>query len=310
MEYKDYYKILGVERGASQKDIQRAYRRLARKHHPDVKPNDPQAAERFKEINEAYEVLGDAEKRRKYDRFGAQWREWQSRGGDPSQFDWSQWFAPGGRSRVHVEYGDLFGRMGGGVSGFSDFFEALFGGLGGPRAGRAGARGADIEQPVEITLQEALRGTTRVLQVDGRRIEARIPAGVADNSRVRISGLGAPGAGAGLPGDLYLRVRIQPHPRFQRQGHDLQTTVDVPVYLAALGGEVPVDTLEGRVMLKLPPETQSGQTFRLRGKGVPRGDRRGGRGDLLVRVNVVLPQPLNPRERELFEELRRLREGR
>lgn len=315
MEYKDYYKTLGVDRGASQDEIRRAYRRLARKHHPDVNPNDPQAAERFKEINEAYEVLRDPEKRSKYDRFGSQWRDWQRRGGDPSQFDWSEWFGrPGSGQRVQVEYGDLgdlFGRMGGGQTGFSDFFEALFGGLGGrpsSRASRAARRGPDLEHPVEVTLEEARRGATRVLQVGGRRIEARIPPGVKDGSRVRMSGLG--GTAGGQPGDLYLRVRIHPHPRFERRGSQLRTVVDVPLDVAVLGGEVAVPTLDGQVMLTIPPGTQNGQTFRLRGKGMPELGHPERKGDLLVRVRVKLPEEIGDEERELFQRLRRIREER
>lgn len=314
MEYKDYYKILGVERNASQKDVQRAYRRLARRHHPDVNPGDEQAEERFKEVNEAYEVLRDPEKRPKYDQLGAQWRDWRRRGRDPSGFDWGQWATPPG-GRVHVEYGDLgdiLGRMGTGGRGFSEFFEAIFGGAFAEqgRQTQASRRGADLEHPVVVTLQEALQGAKRILELDGRRLEVTIPPGVDTNSRVRMSGLGAAGRAGGPAGDLYLRLRVAPDPRFQRRGDDLITQVEMPLHVAMLGGEAPVETLQGpTIMLKIPPQTQPGKIFRLRGKGMPRLRAPQQRGDLVVKTNVELPEKLSARERELFEELRRLREG-
>ena len=312
MEYKDYYRILGVDRDATEKEIKQAYRRLARKYHPDVNPGDKEAEERFKEINEAYEVLSDPEKRRKYDQLGASWQQWQRMGGNPRDFDWSQWFSrewPGGR--VHVEYGDLGDLFGEGI--FSDFFRAIFGDVGTrPRARwwearPRYARGQDYEQPVEITLEEAFRGTKRVLERDGRRLEVTIPPGVKTGSRVRIAGQGGPGVGGGRPGDLYLKVTVLPHPIFKRQGDDLHCEVPVDLYTAVLGGEVRVPTLEGDVMLKIPPGTQGGQTFRLRGKGMPNLRNPRQRGDLYVKVQVQVPQNLSQRERELFRELAKRR---
>lgn len=312
MEYKDYYEILGVDRNASQKDIKKAYRRLARKYHPDVNPGDKEAEEHFKEINEAQEVLTDSEKRRKYDQLGASWQQWQRTGRDPSGFDWSQWFAgaPGG-GRVHVQYGDasdLFGDMFGG--GFSDFFEAIFGGMGrqGPQAWagtrQAGPRrGQDYEQPVEISLEEASSGTRRVLEKDGRRIEVKIPAGVKTGSKVRIAGEGAPGIGGGATGDLYLKVTVLPHKVFERKGDDLYCEVPVDLYTAILGGETNVPTLKGTVSLKIPPETQGGRTFRLKGQGMPLLRDSNKRGDLYAKVKVVLPESLSAREKALFKEL-------
>jgi len=312
MEYKDYYRILGVDRNATDKEIKQAYRRLARKYHPDVNPGDKEAEERFKEINEAYEVLSDPEKRRKYDQLGASWQQWQRMGGNPRDFDWSQWFSrewPGGR--VHVEYGDLGDLFGEGI--FSDFFRAIFGDVGTrPRARwwearPRYARGQDYEQPVEISLEEAFRGTKRVLEKDGRRLEVTIPPGVKTGSRVRIAGQGGPGIGGGRPGDLYLKVTVLPHPIFKRQGDDLHCEVPVDLYTAVLGGEVRVPTLEGDVMLKIPPGTQGGQTFRLRGKGMPNLRNPRQRGDLYVKVQVQVPQNLSQRERELFRELAKRR---
>ena len=318
MDYKDYYKILGVERNAAEKDIKKAYRSLARKYHPDVNPGDKAAEERFKEINEAYEVLADSDKRKKYDEFGSSWQQWQHTGGDPGGFDWSRWAGRGqpGGQRVHTEYvdiNDILGGLGGrgrGNGGFSDFFETLFGG-GGRGAGwqtqAQPARGQDFEQVVEISLEEALRGTTRLLQADGRRLEVKIPAGVDTGSRIRMAGEGAEGMGGGRKGDLYLRVQVRPHPRFQREGDDLRTTVSVDLYTAVLGGETRVPTPTGNIMLKVPPETQNGRVFRLKGQGMPRLKSPDERGDLLVTVEIALPSNLSSKEKELFQDLAQLR---
>ena len=317
MEYKDYYKILGVDRNAQEKEIKKAYRKLARQHHPDVNPGDKAAEERFKDINEAHEVLSDPEKRSKYDQLGSSWQQWQRTGRDPGGFDWSQWFSgaqPGGGG-VRVEYGDLgdLGDLFGG-GGFSDFFRTVFGGGGAPRTGRTQAqqarprRGQDYTQPVEITLEEAFQGATRMIQKDGRRLEVKIPPGVMTGSKVRMAGEGSPGIARGTSGDLYLEVRILPHSTFEREGDDLRCEVLVNLYTAVLGGEVKVPTLSGEVMLNIPPETQSGRTFRLRGKGMPNLRNPKKRGDLYARLRVQVPQKLNQQEKELFRELASLRQ--
>jgi curved DNA-binding protein len=315
VEYKDYYKMLGVDRNASEKEIKKAYHKLARKYHPDVNPGNKEAEEQFKEINEAHEVLSDPEKRKKYDRLGTNWQQWQNMGGDPRGFDWSQWYAQPGGGRVHVQYGDLgdlFGGSGGGS--FSDFFEAIFGGLGqrgggtwGTRAQPRAARGQDYEQEVEVTLEEAFSGTTRVLQKDGRRLEVKIPPGVETGSKVRMSGEGGEGFGGGTKGDLYLRVKVLPHRTFERQGNDLYCEVPVDLYAAVLGGEVRVTTLKGGAMLTVPPETQSGKTFRLKGQGMPRLKDPQKRGDLYAKVRVTVPQKLTDGEKELFRQLASMR---
>jgi len=311
MDYKDYYKTLGVAKNASAKEIKAAFRKLARKHHPDVNPGNKDAEARFKEINEAYEVLGDPEKRKRYDELGANWDAFGgARGRRGAAGGW-----PGG---VRVEYEDLGG--GGGAGGFSDFFRTFFGGFGGPGGGFAG-RGfgggepdegpfsqvpsPDAEGDVELTLAEVLKGTTREVRVgDGRRrVEVRIPPGVREGSRVRVAGEG--GRGRGKPGDLYLRVRIAPDPAFERRGDDLATTVHVPLTAAVLGGEAQVPTLDGSVGIKIPPETPNGQVFRLRGHGLPKQGEKGRRGDLLATLAVDLPRHLTPRQKELFEELKR-----
>ncbi|HAL60927.1 MAG TPA: hypothetical protein DCP08_00785 [Chloroflexi bacterium] len=304
MEYKDYYQILGVDRNADQKEIRKAYRRLARQYHPDVNPGDPSAQERFKEINEAYEVLSDPEKRQKYDQLGTSWRQWQRMGGDPSGFDWGQWFT-GQPGQVYVQYGDLDEILGG-LGGFSDFFQAIFGGTSKSSWRTASRRGRDYEQEVEITLEEAFRGTTKILSKNGRRLEVKIPPGVGTGSRIRIAGEGGDGYG-GAKGDLYLRVKVAPHPRFRREGDDLHVEVPLDLYTAVLGGEVRVPTLKGDIMLKIPPGTQNGKAFRLKGQGMPTLKDPQKRGDLYAKVKVRLPQKLTPRERELFEELNRLR---
>jgi curved DNA-binding protein len=313
MEYKDYYKILGVDRNASEKEIKKAYRKLARKHHPDVNPGDDGAEERFKEINEAHEVLSDPEKRKKYDQLGTSWRQWQRAGGEPGGFDWAQWYAQPGGARVHVEYADL-GDLFGGAGGFSDFFSAIFGGLGGRGGTTWGARGQpraahgqDYEQEVEVTLAEAFSGTTRILQKDGRRLEVKIPAGVESGSRVRMRGEGGEGLGGGAKGDLYLRVRVLPHRTFERKGDDLHCEVPVDLYTAVLGGEVRVPTLKGGAMLKIPPETQGGKTFRLKGQGMPRMKDSGTKGDLYAKVRVRVPEHLSDSEKELFKQLATMR---
>lgn len=324
MKYRDYYDILGVDRNASEQDIKRAFRRLARQWHPDVNADNAQAEEKFKELNEAYEVLGDPDKRAKYDRVGHSWKQWQRRGGDPGQFDWSQWVggAPNGaRVAWSGDLSDLFG--GSGAGAFSDFFNVLFGGAGrgtggrpaGDIFGRAGGSGGydrmspahDAETNITITLDEALTGTDRLLERGGRRIRVSIPPGVRTGSRVRIAGEGQVGYGEGARGDLYLNVTVSPHAIFQREGSDLRCDIPVDLYTAVLGGRLVVPTLEGDVSLRIPPGTQAGQTFRLRGKGMPSSGDPTRRGSLLAKVDVKIPERLSSREREMFEELAHIR---
>jgi DnaJ-class molecular chaperone len=327
MDYKDYYKVLGVSKSASADEIKRAFRKLARKYHPDVNPGDKKAEEKFKEINEAYEVLSDAEKRQKYDTLGPNWQE---------QFG----FQPGAGRRTYTYRGSPMDYDSSG--GFSDFFEALFGRSGGAtgRTGNGSVRadyrrrtGDNIEQPVEVTLAEAYMGATRTFNIQAtevcplcrgtgevggkpctncgaqgmiarnKRIQVKIPAGVDNGSRIRVAGEGQPGMGGGPRGDLFLVISVKPDALYERKGDDLYVDIEVDLVSAMLGGAVPVPIPDGRkLILTIPPETQNGRMFRLAGKGMPRL-RGEGTGNLFARVKVVLPMGLTTEERELFEQL-------
>ncbi len=302
MEYKDYYKILGVDRKASQDEIKSVYRKLAMKYHPDRNPDDKAAEEKFKEVNEAYQVLSDSEKRSHYDRFGSSYSQWQQRGA-PGDFNWSDWFggAPGGGTRVRYEdVGNMFG--GGGMGGFSDFFEALFGmgGMAGASATGASrgrrAQPQQFEQPVNISLDEAYQGTSRILQNNGRRVQVKIPAGAKNGTKVRVRGA-APGGG-----DLYLKVSVDKHPGFERKEHNLHTETSVDVFTAMLGGEAKVQTLGGNISLNIPAGTQPEQVFRLSGRGMPKLRSPQSKGDLYVRVKVNIPKKLSEKQEKLIKE--------
>ena len=310
MEYRDYYQILGVSKSATEKEIKQAYRKLARKYHPDVNPNNKAAQEKFKEINEANDVLSDPEKRRKYDTLGANWQQYEQyqRAGGQGPF---QWGGQGAQYRTvsPEDFESIFG--GGDTGGVSDFFRTFFGGgFGGGTGTRTQARprrGQDIEQEIDLSLDEAFRGATRLVDKDGRRLEIKIPAGVKTGSKIRYGGEGMPGAAGGTAGDLYLRVHVTPHPAFERQGDDLHCELPVDLFTALLGGEATVHTLKGQVVLKIPPETQSGKVFRLAGQGMPRLNESNSFGDLYAKVRVVLPEHLTTEDRELVQKLAELR---
>ncbi len=335
MDYKDYYKILGVARGANTDEIKKAFRKLARKYHPDVNPGDKKAEEKFKEINEAYEVLSDSEKRRKYDTLGPNWQE---------QFGPNFSGSGGRRSSQYGGRGSQFD-FDPNSPGFSDFFEALFGrsaqsGGGAARGTRNDLRrraGENIEQPVEVSLQEAYLGGVRTFNIQStevcptcqgtgeasnklcsscggqgmlprnKRIQVKIPPGVDTGSKIRVAGEGQPGIGGGPRGDLYLVIGVKTDPSFERKSDDLYTDVEVELVKAMLGGQVPVPVPDGRkLILTIPPETQNNRSFRLAGKGMPRL-RDEGNGNLYARVRVVLPMQLSSEERDLFERLARSR---
>jgi len=315
---KDYYKILGVGRSASEKDIKAAYRKLARKYHPDVNPGDKSAEDRFKEIGEAYEVLSDPEKRRRYDQFGSGW----ARGPQGVPPGWEVFRQgqrrPGGPAGAAptIDFETAAGDLG-------EFFDSLLGrgARGATRTATRPRAGEDLEQEVSVTLEEAYNGGLREFVIDvpttpgataRERIEVKIPPGVRDGTRLRVAGKGHPGSNAGPRGDLYLRIRLKPHERLERRGDDLYADVAVPLVDAVLGGEVEVHTLSGSGTFRIPPETQNGKTFRLTGQGMPRmgGAREADappRGDFYARVRVVLPERLSDRERQLFEELKKVR---
>lgn len=312
---RDYYEVLGVPKNVPEKDIRHAYRKLARKYHPDVNPNDKAAETKFKEIAEAYEVLSDKEKRAKYDRFGPDWQRREEAEAAARQAGFGQ----GGQqwSTRGSPFGEASGAEGFGSGGFSDILDQILRGSDG--RGRAGARsrsaqpikGEDVEHPVEVALQEAYAGTTRVLQLgppENRRLEVKIPAGVKDGSRVRIASEGAPGMFGGPKGDLYLVISVRPDPVFERKGDDLYVDVPVSLNVLMLGGDAHVPTPKGtKLLMKIPPETQNGKQFRLGGQGIPhlQGS---GKGDLFAKVKAVLPTELSPKEKELFQELATLRE--
>jgi curved DNA-binding protein len=298
MDYKDYYKILGVERSASEEDIRKAYRKLAMQYHPDRNPDDKQAEERFKEINEAYQVLNDPKKRAHYDRLGSEYSNWQRRGA-PGDFNWDDYGGfPGG---VRVEYGDLDDLFGG-AGGFSDFFRTIFGqGAGTGTRTRTRQQPQGYQQELEITLDEAYQGTTRVFESNGKQKQVRIPAGVRTGSKVRVAGAGPNGL------DLYLIVDVKEDPRFERRSNDLHTTATVNVFTAILGGEADVETLGGKVKLNIPAGTQPEQVFRLAGRGMPSVKNPNEKGDLYVRLKVQIPKYLSAKQRELLEEASRLK---
>jgi curved DNA-binding protein len=313
VEYKDYYKILGVPKGAKTEEVKKAYRKLARTYHPDLNKG-ADAEKRFKEINEAHEVLSDPEKRKRYDTLGANWGQFSRGGGAPGRGNF-EWVFTGTPGRGFEGAGDM--------GGFSDFFRTFFGDVGGVsqedllRGRRTNGRprgrsGEDVEGEVEIPLAEAFRGTERSLEVrrtDGsiKKLDVKIPAGVRDGQRIRLTGQGAPGHAGGTPGDMFLRVRVKPHPFFKTEGDDLHADLPVALHEALLGAEVTVPTLKGRVTLKIPAETQNGRTIRLAGQGMPRAS--GGAGDLFVTVKVVLPQKLSDEERACVEKIAAKRES-
>jgi DnaJ-class molecular chaperone len=315
MDFKDYYSMLGVAKTAGQKDIKAAYRKLARRHHPDVNQGDTSAEGRFKEINEAYEVLGDPDKRKKYDELGANWRQYEQAGAQGAGgFDPRQ---GGFRTMSEDEMREMFGDS----HPFSDFFETFFGGgrqagepqgrTRGGRGSRAARAGRDVEQELELSLEDAYNGTMRRFSVqhDGaaRNVDVRIPSGVGDGSRVRVAAEGERGSGGAKAGDLYLRIRLAPHPRFERKGRDLYTRVPIPLTTAVLGGEADVTALSGKPLrLKIPPTTQNAQIFRLKGHGMPVAGKPQDHGDLYATVDVQLPRDLTPEQRMHFQALQEL----
>ncbi len=302
--YKDYYQILGVDRNATEKEIKAAYRRLARKYHPDVNPGDKAAEEKFKEISEAYEVLSNKDKRTKYDQYGQYWEQMGQPGAGQPPPGWDtftfDYGGPGGQGQPDF----------GGAEGFSDFFEMLFGtrarGAQTTHRRHAPSKGRDIEAEMEVSLEDAFHGAKKSFSFNGKKLEVTIPKGVKDGQKIRLAGQGEQGpAGAG---DLLITTKVRPHPVYERKGDDLYVDVPVDYTTAALGGEVQVPTLTGRVTMKVPPRTSGGRVFRLPGQGMPKM-KESGRGNLFAKVRVTVPEAMSDKEHSLLEQIRAAREG-
>ena len=300
MAFIDYYKVLGIDKSATTADIKKAYRKLARKHHPDVNPNDKNAEHKFKEINEANEVLSDVEKRKKYDKYGKDWQHGES-------YEQAQ------RQQQYQQQG--YGNFGGGGSGgfedgeFSDFFESMFGG-GGASQGRgrsSGFRGQDFNAELQLDLKDVYETQQRVLTVNGKNIRLTIPAGVENGQVIKIKGKGAPGRNGGPNGDLLIKFNVSNSTKFKRDGSNLYVNENIDLYTALLGGEVTVDTFDGKVKLKVKPETQNGTKIKLTGKGFPVYRKEGEFGDLYITYDIEMPTNLSSKEKELFNELKNLK---
>jgi curved DNA-binding protein len=304
MAYTDYYKILGISKTASEEDIKKAYRKLARKLHPDLNPKDKEANKKFQQINEANEVLSDPEKRKKYDQYGENWE-------NAEQFEKARQSGAYSGERGSGQSGNPFSAFDGrefGDGQYSDFFEQMFGS--GARSSNAGGtrfRGQDYQAELHLSLRDAVKTHTQTLTVNGKNIRITIPAGVEDGQVIRLKNHGAPGVNGGPNGDLYITFRIAPDPDFKRVGNDLYITLHLDLYTAVLGGEVMVDTLDGKIKLKVKPETQNGTKARLKSKGFPVYKHENSFGDLFVTYNILIPQHLTERQKELFNELSKMK---
>ena len=306
MAFIDYYKILGLDKQASDKDIKAAYRKMARKYHPDLNPNDPEANKKFQQINEANEVLSDQEKRKKYDKYGENWQhgeehekyaqQQRAQGGNTySGFG-------GGKSQGFEDYGDF-----GGGGDFSDFFNSMFGGNGRSSSKQAKYRGQDFNAELQLSLRDILTPQKQTLTVNGKNIRLTIPAGVENGQTIKITGHGGQGANGGPAGDLFIKFNIPPESDFKRDGANLYQNIQLDLYTAVLGGEVTIDTLNGKVKIKVAPGTQNGSIVKLKGKGLPVYKQEGNYGDLLVTYQVLVPTHLNDKQKELFTELSKLK---
>ncbi len=313
MEFKDYYKILGVDKNATQDDIKKAYRKLAMKYHPDRNPGDKSAEEKFKEITEANEVLSDPEKRKKYDMLGANWKNYQhtGRGFDDffSQFGGARRSKSNGSSSFEfsTDFSDLFGNLG----GFSDFFESFFGGRSGKSdsgftSSRSKSSAVDVEADLNITLEDAFNGTERQINVDGKKIKIKINPGIKDGQKLRLKGLGRSRVSSGNKGDLYLNIHILKHPFYEIKDDDLYFNLDIDLYTAVLGGKETIKTLDGKkINITIPEGTESGKILRLKNLGMM--NENGSRGDLFVKIHVTIPKYLSDEEKQLFRKLQSLR---
>lgn len=298
MAYIDYYGVLGVGKTASQDEIKKAFKKLARKYHPDLNPNDPAAKQKFQEINEANEVLSDPEKRKKYDAYGENWKHADELEAQKQRYQ---------RENAGDSYWSSSDGGFGGGEGFSDFFESLFGSRGaGARRGRAVFKGQDYNAELHLSLREAAATHKQIIEVNGKKIRITVPAGIADGQTLKLPRQGGPGMNGGPTGDLYITFTIGDDPAFRREGDNLYATVPLDLYTAILGGEQVIDTIDGKVKMKIKPETQNGTKVRLKGKGFPVYKREGAAGDLFVTYEVKLPTRLDERQRELFRELKNI----
>ncbi|MCM4153476.1 J domain-containing protein [Arenibacter sp. N53] len=296
MNFIDYYKILGLDKGASQSDIKKAYRKLARKHHPDVNPNDKEAEKKFKEINEANEVLADPEKRKKYDKYGKDWQH-------AEEFEKAQSSQGSNYSRGRRSTAQKYGEQ-----DFSDFFESMFGGSSSfSGRGQARFRGQDLNAELKLHISDVFKTHKQTLNVNGKNIRITVPAGIENGQTIKISGHGGPGHQGGPNGDLYITFGIINDTPFKRDGNDLYTSVNLDLYTALLGGEIMVNTFDGQVKLKVKPETQNGTKIKLKGKGFPVYKKNDAYGNLYITYNLVTPTNLTQKEKDLFKELAELR---
>lgn len=298
MAYIDYYQILGITKHATQEEIKKAFKKLARKYHPDLNPNDIGAKQKFQEINEAHEVLSDPEKRKKYDTYGAQWKQAEQFESQKQRYAYQDFGQNRyGTSGNQEPYSTFHGNS------FSDFFESLFGSSNDSQHQTRGFRGEDYHTELHLTLQEASVTHKQILEINGKKIRITIPAGVEDGQTIKLNKQGGHGVNGGPSGDLFVTFVIQPDQRFQRIGNDLYMQADLDLYTAILGGEILLDTFQGKIKLKVAPETQNGARIRLKGKGFPRYKQEGEFGDLFVTYQVKLPTSLSEKQRELFRKL-------
>lgn len=304
MAYIDYYSILGVNKNATQDEIKKAYKKLARKYHPDLNPNDADAQRKFQEINEANEVLSNPENRKKYDEYGEHWKHADEFNSQRQQYQQYQYAGDGNGGGQFWSSGDFMG-AGGDGGGFSDFFENLFGNRSGGRRSNAGFRGQDYNAELQLSLRDAAHTHKQILNVNGKKIRITVPAGVADGQVIKLKGQGGEGVNGGPAGDLYITFVIPEDPVFKRLDDDLYITAPLNLYTAVLGGEETINTLDGKVKLKIKPETQNGTKVRLRGKGFPVYKKEGEAGDLIVTFSIEIPTNLTEHQKELFRELQR-----
>jgi len=329
MDYKDYYKILGVSKSASQDEIKKAFRKMALKYHPDKNAGDKTAEAKFKEVNEANEVLSDPEKRRRYDELGSNWKQYQGAGSGSGGFDWGKYqqqyggkqyggqqqYGGQGGQTFYTDFGDLGGAFGNGGGGFSDFFEAFFGGGGfGGQTKRTGGRrstqqlkGEDMHAELPISLEEAYNGGEKLFELNGQTIKLKIKKGAYDGQILKLAGKGYPGHNNGQNGDLLLTLKLENHPLYKRIDDDLYMDLPVDIYTAVLGGKIPITTLKGKIKINIPEGTSSGKTLRLAALGMPKYGKDSQHGDLFVKINIDTPKNLSAQERKLFEELQKLR---